>query len=136
MKNHAAIILRNGNKVFFVQRSATKKFLPNIWAFPSGTMEEGESVKETAIREANEELGIDAQIERPLTTVDLPELGSRLHFVICTAKSDKPMVCDPTEIQAFKWLSFDEFFNEFNDEQIGHGLIHLRKNPKIWKPHF
>lgn len=136
MKNHAAIILRNGDRVLFIQRSATKKFLPNIWAFPSGTIEEGESADVTAIREAKEELGIEVEIDRSLGTVELPELGARLYFIVCAAKSDKPIICDPGEIQAMKWLSFNEFFNEYNDEQIGHGLIYLRKHPEIWKSHF
>lgn len=132
MKNHAAIILRNGDKVLFVQRTATKKSLPNIWAFPSGTIEEGESAELTAIREANEELGIDVEIEKFLAIVELPELEARLHFIVCVAKSDKPIVCDPTEIQATRWLTFKEFFDEYSDEQIGHGLIYLRKHPDIY----
>lgn len=136
MKNHAAIILRKGDKVLFVQRAATKKSLPNIWAFPSGTMEEGESAEMTVIREAKEELGIEVKIEKLLTLVELPELGARLHFVVCVAKSDKPIVSDPTEIQAIEWLSFSEFFDEHTDEQIGHGLIYLRKHPEVWEAHF
>lgn len=136
MKNHAAIILRKGDKVLFVQRSATKKFLPNIWAFPSGTMEEGESAEATAIREANEELGLDVEVERPLAIVELPELGARLHFVVCVARSDKPIIWDAAEIQAIKWLPFNEFLNEYSDDQIGHGLIYLRKHPEVWKPYF
>lgn len=133
MKNHAAIILHNKNKILFVQRSATKKSLPNIWAFPSGTIEEGEIAEVTAAREAKEELGVDVIIEGFLTTVELPELEARLHFVICKTKSDKPIIYEPTEIQAVKWLTFEEFFREYNDEQIGHGLIYLRKHPEIWQ---
>ncbi|MBI2109488.1 MAG: NUDIX domain-containing protein [Parcubacteria group bacterium] len=136
MTNHAAIILRDENKVLFVQRSANKKSLPNIWAFPSGTIEEGESPEETTIREAKEELGIDIEIEKSLATVELPELGARLHFVTCTSKHNGNIVCDPNEIQATKWLTFKEFFNEFTDEEIGHGLIHLRKHPEIWHSSF
>lgn len=135
MKNHAAIILRNGDRVLFVQRSATKKFLPNIWAFPSGTMEEGESAEATAIREAKEELGIEVEIDRFLGTVELPELGARLHFLVCSARSDGSIVYDQAEIQAIRWMSFNEFFNEYNDEQIGHGLIYLRRHREIWMPY-
>ena len=135
MKNHAGIILRDGNKVLFVQRSANKKSLPNIWAFPSGTIEEGELPEETAVREAKEELAIDAEIEKTIATVELPELNARLHFVVCKNKTGNAIVCDPNEIQDMKWLTFEQFFNKFTDEQIGHGLIHLRKHPEIWKPY-
>src|SRR3989344_587036 len=124
MKNHAAIILRKGDKVLFVQRAATKKSLPNIWAFPSGTMEEGETAEMTAVREANEELQIDVEVEKIAATVELPELGARLHFVVCKQNVERPIVCDPSEIQNVRWLTFDEFFKEYNNEQIGHGLMY------------
>jgi len=136
MKNHAAIILHNKNKILFVRRSAIKKSLPNIWAFPSGTIEEGESAEMTTIREAREELGIDIEIEKPLALVELPVVGVRLHFIVCTIKSAKEIIFDPAEIQTIKWLTFEEFFNEYSDEQIGHGLIYLRKHPDLWKSCF
>jgi 8-oxo-dGTP diphosphatase len=136
MKNHAVIVLRDKNKVLFVQRSATKKSLPNIWAFASGTMEEGEAVEATLVREAKEELGIDVEVENNFASVELPELGSKLHFVSCISKSGNPIVFDTNEIQAIKWMTFAEFFDEFSDEQIGHGLIYLRKHQELWKPIF
>ena len=133
MKNHAAIILRDGDKILFVQRAATKKSLPNTWAFPSGTMEEGETAEMTVIREAIEELQIDVEVEKSLAMIELPKLGASLHFVICRQKSNQPIIYDPAEIQNIRWLTFEEFFSEYDDEQIGHGLIYLRKNPEIWK---
>jgi len=133
MKNHAALIIQDQKKVLFVQRSATKKTLPNIWAFPSGTIEEGETVEMTAKREAKEELGIDIAIKRVLTTTELPEFGVRLHFLICTSKSQKPTICEPDEIQALRWMTLKDFFDEYPDKQIGHGLIYLRKHPEVWE---
>ena len=133
MKNHAAIILRDGDKILFVQRAATKKSLPNTWAFPSGTMEEGETAEMTVIREAIEELQIDVEVEKSLAMIELPKLGARLYFVVCRQKSNQPIIYDPAEIQNIRWLTFEEFFSEYNDEQIGHGLIYLRKNQEIWK---
>lgn len=136
MKNHAAIVLRDGNKVLFVQRSATKKSLPNIWAFASGTVEEGEKIEETIIREAKEELGVDVFIESTLAITELKELGVRLYFVVCASRSGKPFIQEPREIQKLRWLTFTEFFDEYRDEHIGHGLIYLRKHPEIWKSYF
>lgn len=133
MKNHAVIVLRKGDKVLFIQRSATKKSLPNKWAFPSGTMEAGETPEETAVREAREELSVDVVVEKLLASVDVPEFGSRLHFLLCAQVSDGDMVCDPGEIQAVKWRSLEEFFAEYADDDIGHGLIHLRAHSELWK---
>ncbi len=133
MKNHAVIILHKDSKILFVQRSAIKKSLPNIWAFPSGTIEEGEDVKTTIIREAMEELAINVNVEKELGTIELPELNSRLYLVVCNSDFSKEIICDPKEIQKMRWLTFEEFFDEYNDDQIGHGLIYLRKHPEIWK---
>lgn len=133
MKNHAAIILHNKNKILFIQRSENKKILPNIWAFPSGTVENEETIELTAIREAKEELGIQVIAEKILTTAELPEFDTRLHFVICTIKSSQPVIQELNEIKTLRWMTFQEFFDEYRDDQIGHGLIYLRKNPEIWK---
>jgi len=133
MKNHTVIILHNGDEVLFVQRSATKKSLPNIWAFPSGTIEKGEDVKATLVREAQEELGINIDIEKELGMVELPELEARLYFFLCKSDFLRDIICDPREIQKMRWLTFKKFFSEYSDNQIGHGLIYLRKHPEIWQ---
>ncbi|MDO8510668.1 MAG: NUDIX hydrolase [Nanoarchaeota archaeon] len=136
MKHHAAIILRDGNKVLFAQRAATKKSLPNIWAFPSGTMEENESAEMTAVREAKEELEITVTVEKNLSTVELSQLGVALHLMVCTTDTPTQINLDQEEIQKTSWMTFEEFFKTFTDEQVGHGLIYLRKHPEIWKAHF
>jgi|SRR3989344_6564102 len=134
MKDHAALLIRDSNNKFiFVRRSKNKKTLPNIWAFPSGTKELGETIYETAVREAYEELDINIKAEQILTTKELPELGSKLHFIICTIISGNPVIKDHNEIEEIEWLTFSEFFNKYDDTKIGHGLIFLRQNPQIWK---
>ncbi len=134
MKDHAVLLIQNGEGNFlFVRRSKYKKTLPNIWAFHSGTQEVGETIYETAVREAYEELGVAVRPENTLTTKELPEFGSRLHFVVCTVSSGTPFIKDKNEIEEMEWLRFTEFFNKYTDTQIGHGLIFLRHNPQIWK---
>ena len=32
-----------------------------------------------------------------------------------------------------EWMKFNDFFDRFDDDNIGHGLIWLRKNPHIWE---
>jgi len=136
MKHHVAIILRNGDKFLFAQRATTKKSLPNIWAFPSGTMEENESVEMTAVREAKEELGIAVTVEKHLGIVELSQLGVALNLIVCTTDTPTQINLNQEEIQKTSWMIFEEFFKTFTDEQIGHGLIYLRKHPEIWKADF
>ena len=134
MEDHAAILVRGeNNKFLFVRRSKHKKTLPNIWAFPSGTKEVGEEINETVVREAYEELGVQVNAEHTLIIKELPELGVKLHFIVCTISSGKPVIKASDEIEEIKWLTFSQFFENYSDTEIGHGLIFLRKNPQIWK---
>ena len=133
MRDHVAMLIKDQNKFLFIKRSKRKKTLPNIWAFPSGTKEEDESIEETAKREAFEELDILINPEKVLTIKELPEFGVRLHFLISEISSGIPKIKEVNEIDELEWLSFNEFFNKYTDEEIGHGLIFLRKNPEVWK---
>lgn len=133
MKQHAALVLRNEDKVLFVKRSMKKKTLPGMWAFPSGTVEKGEEVYDTIRREALEELNVEVNTEKILAETSLPELSVNLIFVLCSIKSGKLTIKEPDEIDRFEWMKFPEFFERFSDNEIGHGLIWLRKNPEIWK---
>lgn len=136
MKDHAAFIVRSGNQIIFIQRAATKKILPNIWALPSGTIEEGEKATETAVREAQEELGITVKPEILLGVMESPEFNARIHFVVCTLISGNPAIRALDEIRSLRLMTFQEFFNEYDDSKIGHGLIYLRNHPELWQAYF
>ena len=56
-----ALIWRDG-KILIQRRLANADHLPNLWEFPGGKIEEGETPREAAIREAREELGIEIEI--------------------------------------------------------------------------
>ncbi len=133
MKDHVAILIKNDSKTLFVQRSLKKKTLPGLWAFASGTVEVDESIEQTAIREAKEELDIHVKPIKVLAVHELPELNTRLHFVICEITEGVPTILTPDEIEQIKWMTFQEFFNIFDDTQIGHGLVWLRTRPNLWQ---
>ena len=134
MEEHAAILIKDeDNKFLFIKRSKHKKSLPNIWSFPSGTKEVEEDINETAVREAYEELGVQVKTEHTLLTKELPELGVKLLFIVCTITSGEPVIKAVDEIEEIKWLTFSQFFENYSDTEIGHGLIFLRKNPPIWR---
>ncbi len=133
MKEHVAIIIRNeNNEILFVKRSLKKKTLPGAWSFPSGTIEEGEDIGKTLVREAMEELGVEVKSERVLAIQELPEFNVRLIFNLCKIVRGHASIKEPEEIDKIEWMSFTDFFKRFSDNEIGHGLIWLRQNPKIW----
>ena len=87
MKNHVALVIRNDkNEILFVKRSIMKKSLPGIWSFASGTVEDGEEIFETAVREGMEELGVELFCEKVICEKELSELGVKLIFVLCKIK--------------------------------------------------
>jgi mutator protein MutT len=134
MKQHTAIVIKNeDNEILFIKRSMNKKTLPGAWSFPSGTVEEGEHVHNTTIREAMEELGIDVGVDDVLAVRELPEFSVKLIFVLCSIKNGEPVIKAPEEIDRVEWMKFSDFFDAFSDEEIGHGLIWLRQNPEIWR---
>ena len=96
-------------------------------------MEEYENIFDTAIRESNEELGVIIEPERILAETELSEFDVKLVFILCKIKKGKTEIKDFNEIEEIKWMEFSEFFNKFQDNEIGHGLIWLRKNLDILK---
>lgn len=134
MKEHAVIVIKNeDNDILFVKRSMNKSTLPGAWSFPSGTVEANEPAHETIVREAREEFGVEVEVEENIATLDLPEFSVRLIFVLCKIKSGEPSICAPDEIDEIEWMKFKDFFDKFDDNNIGHGLVWLRKNPHIWE---
>lgn len=136
MKEHVAlIILNDNNETLFIQRSFKKSTLPGAWSFPSGTVEEGEEINTTAIREALEELNLEINPRETIATKELPEFSVKLVFMTCTIQNKEPIINEPDEIEKIEFMKFSDFFNKFTDNDIGHGLIWLRQNPEIWKKH-
>ena len=133
MKRHVAILVRDkDNRILFVRRSMKKKTLPGAWSFPSGTVEDGEDIFMTAIREAKEELGIRVSVEKLMATKKLPEFSVCLYFILCVTRDGIPFIQEPNEIDELSWMTMSNFFKKFSDDEIGHGLIWLRQNPNIW----
>lgn len=132
MKEHAALILKNDDgKILFVKRSMSKKTLPGAWSFPSGTREEGEDIYQTAKREAKEELDTDIEVEKILATQEIPEFSTKLIYVVAKLKNN-PEIKQFHEIEKLEFMSFEEFFSRFSDNEIGHGLVWIRKNKDLW----
>jgi len=131
--NHAVLVLEEKGKILFVKRSMKKKTLPGAWAFPSGTMKERETSFQTIIREAKEELDIEVNPLRIIIETELPEFSVKLSFILCNIKKGIPIINEPDEIEELAYMTFNEFFNKFSDNEIGHGLAWLRKNPDIWR---
>jgi 8-oxo-dGTP diphosphatase len=56
-----ALIWREG-EVLLSKRLSSADHLPDVWEFPGGKVEEGESPALAAVREAREEVGLDVEV--------------------------------------------------------------------------
>jgi 8-oxo-dGTP diphosphatase len=80
----AAIVEDHGR--YFVTRRVKGVHLEDLWEFPGGKVEPGESVDGGLRRELKEELGTEVEIGEEIFTVthDYPDRSVELHFLSCT----------------------------------------------------
>lgn len=101
-----AILLRD-NKILCAKRGQSK-FLANLWEFPGGKIEPGETPQEALIRELQEELLITVQVNKSPFEVTTHEYDFgivTLTTFICHLISGKPQI---TEHEEVRWLHPNE----------------------------
>jgi 8-oxo-dGTP pyrophosphatase MutT (NUDIX family) len=83
------------------------------WTLPKGTPDPGETIEETAIREVNEETGLEVRIVEPLRAIeyDFVQDGTRIHktvhyFVMEPVGGD--LSRHDAEFEKVRWVPFDE----------------------------
>lgn len=103
-----AAIIKNNNKIFTTRRSYGE--FQNMWEFPGGKMEIGETQEEALTREIKEELELDIDISNSLTTVDYdyPKFHLIMHCFICTICGGKLHLNAHNDA---KWTTLDELDN-------------------------
>lgn len=65
MKPHLQIALAliwRGGEVLVAKRASNAEHLPDVWEFPGGKIESGETPEQAAIREAREETGLKVEV--------------------------------------------------------------------------
>jgi mutator protein MutT len=96
----AAIIEKNGK--YLVSRRPRED--ENVWEFPGGTLEAGETLQDCLKREISEELGMDVEVGEEVKVVKTSRGGKelRIHFYQCRITSGKPVALGCRE---FSWLA-------------------------------
>jgi mutator protein MutT len=102
----ACIIEREG--AFLITQRKKESHLGHLWEFPGGKIEGGESLEDCAVRECEEELGIDV---RPGILVDecihdYPEVRVHLYFMKCDLIAGTPEALDCAD---WTWATPAEF---------------------------
>jgi 8-oxo-dGTP pyrophosphatase MutT (NUDIX family) len=102
---------QRGVEVLMAQRGQGAAFMPGVWVFPGGVIEEGESPAACATRELEEETGIaladDAEIlpwSRWITPEAVP-VRFDTHFMVALAPPHSPPKPDGVEISDAGWFA-------------------------------
>ena len=97
----AAVIVRDGS-LFATQRGYGD--FKDMWEFPGGKMERGETPQDALIREIREELDAEITVGDLIKTVeyDYPAFHLKMHCFLCSLKSDDIVL---KEHEAARWLS-------------------------------
>ena len=98
----AAAIIRKGDYILLTRRRPDAH-LPNLWEFPGGKIEPGESLSDGLRRELLEELGVHAEVhdECYATIHHYPTKSVDLHFFNCTIVDGEPIAI---EVAEFRWV--------------------------------
>ena len=110
--NVVGAVIVDGGRVLAAQRSSTSS-LPNMWEFPGGKIEDGETQEECVLREIKEELGVDVVLHQ---RVDGPlhgfwPLTERIAFALWIATivaGQEPVILEDHD--AIEWLPANELF--------------------------
>jgi 8-oxo-dGTP pyrophosphatase MutT (NUDIX family) len=98
-----------GLELLLVQRNPEARFMGGAWVFPGGAVNEGETEVETAVREANEEAGLefDAESLVPFSRWITPrqvKVRFDTHFFVAPTPADAEPKCDGEECVDLRWI--------------------------------
>jgi 8-oxo-dGTP pyrophosphatase MutT (NUDIX family) len=126
MKRAVLIILERDGKVLFAKRTPQRKDIPSMWSLPSETMEPDEDVLGCAIRCAKEELGVLLTLPTLYDSYKFEPPKNKMLYYVKGTFLGEPSILVPEELDNLQWLSWEEFYSQYLDSDMGHGLQYLR----------
>jgi A/G-specific adenine glycosylase len=102
----AAVIRRHDGRILIAQRPRDG-LLPNLWEFPGGKQERGESLEACCRRELREELDISVTMGRRIARIDhaYSHYSVTLHVFDCRFAGGRPRALG---CQDLRWVRIDE----------------------------
>ena len=101
----AAAVIRDGDRIFATQRGYGE--WKDLWEFPGGKIEPGETPEEALRREIREELDTVISVGRKLTTIeyDYPQFHLTMECFMASVTEGSLVL---REHEAARWLGIDE----------------------------
>ena len=105
------VFIRKGNEFLIIKRTDSKSYMPSKWDIPGGSMEVGEKIEDTAVREVFEETGLHVVPQEILYTyvnpVELP-VRQTLQIIMGADYAGGEVKTNPKEHDAWKWVTIEE----------------------------
>lgn len=101
-------VFRPDGRILIHLRTASKVEFPSVWtSSASGHVASGEDADECAVRELQEELGVDAELQFCFEVDACPDTCMEFTRLYQT-ESDAVIRPDPAEIAEIEWLTIEE----------------------------
>ena len=120
-------ILNEKNEFLIQKRASTKKNQPNKWALCAGHIDAGETEIEAALREVEEEVGIqnlkaddfilyDIQKHVSKNTNDIINNHFKYCYILRTNLKENDFIIQKEELSEVKYITFEELFEKSEKE--------------------
>ena len=100
-RKKAGVLIYNGDKVLLVQSRG------NFWGFPKGTMEQGEKVKDCALRELKEETGIQLTKDELIECVSIHNKALYYIYELNEEKGSIQSDIPDNDVNGITWIKLD-----------------------------
>ena len=115
----AGVVIKKDGKYLLVQEKQERAY--GLWNLPAGRVDVGDTIEETAIKEAKEEVGLDVELVRKLgiwqkTATEPPKHAFEVKIV--SGELNYP----EDEILDARWFSFEEI-KKMKDKLRGEWIL-------------
>lgn len=107
LRNYSDVIVLDGDKCLLLERTANDTFEPLKYGFAGGKIEDGEEPIVSAIRELNEETGLNISKMHPVENITNDD-GSVTHYFVANVNGEVQL---SDEHKSFSFLSCEEIKN-------------------------
>lgn len=109
-KKIGVAVIINDKEEILIDKRLPKGLMANLWEFPGGKIEAGETPQDCIKREIKEELGIDIMVNHHLIDIthDYSELTVTLSVYICQIIRGKPQTLQCAQIL---WVKVSQLHN-------------------------
>jgi len=111
------LLFNSKGKLLLQQRTMTKDLYPGYWGNPAGHVDSGETYDRAAVRELNEEMGIETELKffayaKKRTTTESENVKIFITY------SDGPFNIDKNEVERIKFFDINDVYRKMRSREM------------------